>query len=106
MSWIVPISLLANITEIRMVLSVIALRISSTSMSPSGWTGTAVTVSEEEMSAAQLELGRLEGIYAAPEGAATYAGLRKLTARGFIEPHHLVVLFQTGMGIKYDPPTG
>src|SRR5439155_5931707 len=42
-SWMVPISLLANITEIRMVLSVIALRISSTSMRPSGCTGTYVT---------------------------------------------------------------
>src|SRR5687767_14235859 len=40
MSWIVPISLFANMTEIRMVRSVIALRIASTSMSPSGWTGT------------------------------------------------------------------
>ena len=40
MSWIVPISLLANMTEIRMVLSVMALRISSTDTSPSGWTGT------------------------------------------------------------------
>ncbi len=37
--WIVPISLLANITEIRIVLSVIALRTSSTSTSPSGPTG-------------------------------------------------------------------
>ena len=42
-SWIVPISLLANMTEIRMVLSVRARRISSTSISPSGCTGTAVT---------------------------------------------------------------
>src|SRR5438552_4329995 len=42
-SWIVPISLLANMTEIRMVLSVIALRISSTSIRPSGCTGTYVT---------------------------------------------------------------
>src|SRR5438552_7624276 len=42
-SWMVPISLLANITEIRIVLSVSALRISSTSMTPSGCTGTYVT---------------------------------------------------------------
>jgi threonine synthase len=66
--------------------------------------GTAVTVSEDEFREAQLELGRLEGIYAAPEGAATYAGLKKLVERGFVKPEHLVVLFQTGMGIKYDPP--
>jgi threonine synthase len=66
--------------------------------------GTAVTVSEDEFRDAQLELGRLEGMYAAPEGAATYAGLKKLVERGVVTPEHLVVLFQTGMGIKYDPP--
>src|ERR1043166_2349087 len=43
MSWIVPISLLANITETRTVLSVIALPICSTSIRPSGCTGTYVT---------------------------------------------------------------
>src|SRR3989441_9178659 len=42
-SWIVPISLLANITETRIVLSVIALTICSTSIRPSGCTGTYVT---------------------------------------------------------------
>src|SRR5207249_654218 len=43
LSWIVPISLLANITETRTVLSVIALPICSTSIRPSGCTGTYVT---------------------------------------------------------------
>jgi threonine synthase len=66
--------------------------------------GTALTVSEEEICEAQIELGRLEGAYAAPEGGATYAGLKKLRARGVVGPDDLVVLFQTGMGIKYDPP--
>src|SRR6266581_3437838 len=42
MSWIVPTSLFANMTEMRIVLSVIAWRIVSTSTSPSGWTGTYV----------------------------------------------------------------
>jgi threonine synthase len=66
--------------------------------------GTALTVSEDEMQAAQLELGSLGGVYAAPEGAATYAALKKLVGRGFVQPDELVVLFQTGMGLKYDPP--
>ena len=43
MSWIVPTSLLANITEMRIVLSVIAPRSVSRSTSPSGCTGTYVT---------------------------------------------------------------
>jgi threonine synthase len=66
--------------------------------------GTAVAVGEEEMCEAQIELGRLEGVYAAPEGGATYAGLKKLLERGVVQQDELVVLFQTGMGIKYDPP--
>jgi threonine synthase len=66
--------------------------------------GTAVTVSEEEICEAQLALGRQAGVYAAPEGGATYAALKKLSARGDVEADDLVVLFQTGMGIKYDPP--
>ena len=66
--------------------------------------GTAVTVSEEDWRVAQLELGSLGGIYAAPEGGATYAALKKLVALGDVKPDDLVVLFQTGMGLKYDPP--
>lgn len=66
--------------------------------------GTALTVSEDDFRAAQLDLGKLGGIYAAPEGAATYAGLKKLVARGEVKSDELVVLFQTGMGLKYDPP--
>jgi threonine synthase len=66
--------------------------------------GTALTVSEDEIRDAQLDLGKLAGVYAAPEGGATYAALKKLVARGFVKPDELVVLFQTGMGLKYDPP--
>src|SRR2546427_7725481 len=42
MSWIVPISLFANMTEMRIVLSVIASRIASSSTKPSVRTGTYV----------------------------------------------------------------
>jgi threonine synthase len=66
--------------------------------------GTAITVSEEEWRVAQVELGSLGGIYAAPEGGATYAALKKLVARGDVKADAVVVLFQTGMGLKYDPP--
>jgi threonine synthase len=66
--------------------------------------GTALTVSEEEWRVAQVELGSLGGVYASPEGGATYAALKKLVSRGDVKPDELVVLFQTGMGLKYDPP--
>ena len=65
--------------------------------------GTAITVSEEEICEGQLALGRLAGTYAAPEGGATYAALKKLRESSFVADDELVVLFQTGMGIKYDP---
>jgi len=63
--------------------------------------GTALTVTDEEMLQAGRELASLEGIFAAPEGAATVIAARKLTASGWIKPHESVVLFNTGTGYKY-----
>src|SRR5580700_2744716 len=63
--------------------------------------GTALTVTDEEMLQAGKELASLEGIFAAPEGAATVSATRKLAASGWIKPHESVVLFNTGTGYKY-----
>lgn len=63
--------------------------------------GTAVAVSDEEILAAQQRLASTEGIFAAPEGAATLAGLEKLLKTGWLQPHDRVVLFNTGTGLKY-----
>src|ERR1700747_63481 len=63
--------------------------------------GTALTVSDAEMLHAGRELASLEGIFAAPEGAATVIGARKLSASGWIKPEESVVLFNTGTGYKY-----
>jgi threonine synthase len=63
--------------------------------------GTALAVSDEEMLQAGKELASLEGIFAAPEGAATVTAARKLAASGWIKPHEWVVLFNTGTGYKY-----
>jgi len=63
--------------------------------------GTALAVSDEEITAAQLDLARTEGIFAAPEGAATLAGLRHLRAAGWVAARETVVLFNTGSGLKY-----
>jgi threonine synthase len=62
--------------------------------------GTAVAVSDAEILAAMFEIARLEGIFAAPEGAATYAGYKKLITAGSLDPAESVVLFQTGSGLK------
>lgn len=63
--------------------------------------GTAIAVTDDEMLHEGRELASHEGIFAAPEGAATVSGARKLTASGWIRPHESVVLFNTGTGYKY-----
>lgn len=67
--------------------------------------GTALAVSEDAIREAQLEMGRLAGMYAAPEAAATWAAIRPLRQRGFLAGDEKVVLFITGMGLKYPSPT-
>ncbi|MBV9896859.1 MAG: threonine synthase [Chloroflexi bacterium] len=66
--------------------------------------GTALAVSEEAIREAQLEMGRVTGVYAAPEAAATWAATRKLLASGWLGGTERVVLFCTGMGLKYPSP--
>jgi threonine synthase len=63
--------------------------------------GTALTVTDAEMLQAGRELASLEGVFAAPEGAATVIGARKLVSAGWINPEETVVLFNTGTGYKY-----
>jgi threonine synthase len=63
--------------------------------------GTALTVTDEEMLLAGKELASQEGIFAAPEGAATVSAARKLASSGWIKPDETVVLFNTGTGYKY-----
>jgi threonine synthase len=63
--------------------------------------GAAVAASDAAMLAAGRELASHEGIFAAPEGAATVVAARKLAARGWIQPDDSVVLFNTGCGYKY-----
>ncbi|MGH8836886.1 MAG: threonine synthase [Actinomycetes bacterium] len=63
--------------------------------------GTAVAVSDEAMLAAVHELDRLEGIFPGPEGAACVPAVRELAATGVIQPDELVVIFNTGSGLKY-----
>lgn len=63
--------------------------------------GAAVAVSDEELLAAVREIGRHEGLFVAPEGAACLPAIRNLLERGEIERDEQVVLFNTGAGIKY-----
>ena len=63
--------------------------------------GTAVAVSDDEMLSAQKRMAALEGIFAAPEGAATLAGAIKLLECGWLDPGASIVLYNTGTGLKY-----
>ncbi|MDP8980531.1 MAG: threonine synthase, partial [Acidobacteriota bacterium] len=63
--------------------------------------GTAIAVGDSDMLDAALELGRREGIFAAPEGAACVAALEKLLASGFLHAEDRIVLYNTGSGLKY-----
>ena len=63
--------------------------------------GTALSVSDEEMIAEIPRLGRAEGIFFCPEGAACAAALRRLMQNGWVKPTDEVVLFNTASGLKY-----
>jgi threonine synthase len=63
--------------------------------------GTAVSVSDEAILEAQRKLGKAEGIFSAPEGAATLAALEKLIQQKWVDPDERIVLFNTGSGLKY-----
>ena len=63
--------------------------------------GTAIAVTDEEMLDAGIELATDEGMFAAPEGGACVAALRKLLANGFLKPEERIVIYNTGAGLKY-----
>jgi threonine synthase len=63
--------------------------------------GTAVAVSDAAIMQAQHLLARMEGIFAAPEAAATLAALENLIQSGWVALEERIVMFSTGMGIKY-----
>jgi threonine synthase len=63
--------------------------------------GTCIAVSDEEMIEAAVELANDEGIFAAPEGGACIAALKKLLASGFLKAQERIVIYNTGSGLKY-----
>ncbi len=66
--------------------------------------GTAETVTDEEILAAQKLLARVEGIFVEPASASSIAGLIKLIQNGVIDKDERVVCVTTGHGLK-DPDT-
>ena len=63
--------------------------------------GAAISATDEEILEATRHWAKTEGIFAAPEGAASLVAYRKLRATGFFKPEDTVVLFNTGSALKY-----
>jgi threonine synthase len=63
--------------------------------------GIALSVTDDEIMDALRHWAKIEGILAAPEGAAALAAYRKLRAKGFFRADDTVLLFNTGSGLKY-----
>ena len=63
--------------------------------------GTALAASDEEILTATRRWASVEGVFAAPEGAASLVAYQKLRASGFLRAEDTVVLFNTGSAYKY-----
>ena len=63
--------------------------------------GTAVAATDEEILAATRHWASVEGVFAAPEGAASLVAYQKLRASSFFRKEDKVVLFNTGSAYKY-----
>ncbi len=63
--------------------------------------GAATTVSDDEIVAAVRELSLSLGLFVSPEGAAAYAGFKRLAREGTISPSSRVVVVNTAGGARY-----
>ncbi len=63
--------------------------------------GVAMEVTDDEIQVSQAAIAKMEGVLCSPEGAATYAGFKKLLSDGNIKHSQRVLLFNTASGLKY-----
>ena len=63
--------------------------------------GHALAVTDTELVEATRRVGRLEGLFMAPEAGALVPALERLVQAGAVGPEERVVLFNTGTGLKY-----
>ena len=64
--------------------------------------GTAISVSDEELMIGTEEVCRYQGIAACPEGGAVWKAAEKLLDDGWLKSDERIVLFNTGTGLKYN----
>ncbi len=63
--------------------------------------GGAVIVEDDAMIEMTREVGALEGLFVAPEGAACFVALKSLVRQELVKREERIVIFNTGSGIKY-----
>ena len=63
--------------------------------------GCAIAIDDESMLEEQGKIARLEGAFICPEGASTFAAIRRLRESGWIKEGETAVALNTGAGIKY-----
>ncbi len=63
--------------------------------------GTAIAISDEKSIEAVKEIGKLEGLFCAPEGATCLPALREMISQNLVSENETVVIFNTGAGVKY-----
>jgi len=63
--------------------------------------GTAIAVEDDALLADQRAVARLEGCFICPEGAACFTAVRRLREAGWLSGRELVVVLNTGSGLKY-----
>ncbi len=68
--------------------------------------GSAIAVSDKVIFEAQREIAGREGLFVAPEGAATLAALKELIRQKWVAPDERILLLNTGSGLKYLDVTG
>jgi threonine synthase len=62
--------------------------------------GSFITVSDDEILASIIDLGRDAAVFAEPAAAAAHAGLVRAAAAGLVDPEEEVVVLITGTGLK------
>lgn len=63
--------------------------------------GRPISVSEQDILESQREVGKREGLFVAPEGAALFVALKKMVSSGEIRGNEKVLVLNTGSGYKY-----
>ncbi|MGV7116514.1 threonine synthase [Paenibacillus kyungheensis] len=63
--------------------------------------GMAIAISDQELLEEQQHIAEYEGAFVCPEGAATFAAVKRLAEQGWIGRDESVVVLNTGAGIKY-----